>query len=216
MDLGDALVERASAETGLPRARIEGERARTVGQLKLFAEVVRRGEWLDLRIDPALPERKPLPRPDLRLRNIALGPGRCVRREQLPARLLGRRRRHRLGARGWLSRGGQGASGPSRNGRTRRPGAPGRGRVIRPARGRVLASLGRDRDRFGAGRQPAHQGGRVHGLARGRRGARAYRGRAARADPGLRRDEQHQPRLSPARCPVGARGRRSAASSSPR
>src|SRR3954468_11874346 len=74
MDLGDALVERACTETGLPRARIEGERARTVGQLKLFAEVVRGGEWLDLRIDPALPERKPLPRPDLRLRNIPLGP----------------------------------------------------------------------------------------------------------------------------------------------
>src|SRR3954451_9862000 len=74
MDLGDALVERASAETGLPRARIEGERARTISQLKLFADVVRQGEWLDLRIDPALPERKPLPRPDLRLRNIALGP----------------------------------------------------------------------------------------------------------------------------------------------
>src|SRR4051794_5200592 len=74
LDLGDALVERASAETGLPRARIEGERGRTIGQLKLFADVVRRGEWLDLRIDPALPERKPLPRPDLRLRNIPLGP----------------------------------------------------------------------------------------------------------------------------------------------
>lgn len=74
MELGDALVERASAETGLPRARIEGERARTVGQLRLFAEVVRRGEWLDLRIDHALPERKPLPRADLRLRNIPLGP----------------------------------------------------------------------------------------------------------------------------------------------
>src|SRR4051794_37308926 len=72
--IGDALIERASAETGLPRGRIEGERARTVGQLKLFADVVRRGEWLDLRIDPALPERKPLPRPDLRLRNIGLGP----------------------------------------------------------------------------------------------------------------------------------------------
>src|SRR5215213_11895893 len=74
LSLGDALVERATAETGLPRARIEGERGRTVGQLKLFADVVRRGEWLDLRIDPALPERKPLPRADLRLRNIALGP----------------------------------------------------------------------------------------------------------------------------------------------
>ena len=45
MQLGDALVERACAETGLPRGRIEGERARTVGQLKLFADVVRVGEW---------------------------------------------------------------------------------------------------------------------------------------------------------------------------
>src|SRR3954470_934397 len=74
LDIRGALIDRASAETGLPRGRIEGERARTVGQLKLFAEVVRRGEWLDLRIDHALPERKPLPRVDLRLRNIGLGP----------------------------------------------------------------------------------------------------------------------------------------------
>jgi len=72
--LGDALIERACAETGLPRARIEGERARTIGQLNLFAEEVRRGEWLDLRVDGALPDRRPLPRPDLRLRNIPLGP----------------------------------------------------------------------------------------------------------------------------------------------
>ena len=74
MDLGDALVERAVAESGLPRGRIEGERARTVGQLRLFAQVVRDGLWLDARIDPALPERKPLPRPDLRQRHIPLGP----------------------------------------------------------------------------------------------------------------------------------------------
>ena len=53
---------------------MEGERARTVGQLNLFADVVRQGEWLNLRIDPALPDRKPLPRPDMRLRNIPLGP----------------------------------------------------------------------------------------------------------------------------------------------
>jgi 2,5-dioxopentanoate dehydrogenase len=74
VELGEALVDRAMAETGLPRARVEGERARTVGQLRLFAEVVRSGAWLDLRIDHALPERKPLPRPDLRQRHIALGP----------------------------------------------------------------------------------------------------------------------------------------------
>lgn len=72
--LGDALVERAMAETGLPQARIEGERGRTCGQLRLFASVVRAGEWLDVRIDPALPDRQPMPRVDLRQRHVALGP----------------------------------------------------------------------------------------------------------------------------------------------
>jgi 2,5-dioxopentanoate dehydrogenase len=72
--LGDDLITRAMAETGLPRARIEGERGRTCGQLRLFASVVRAGEWLDVRIDPALPERAPMPRVDLRQRHIALGP----------------------------------------------------------------------------------------------------------------------------------------------
>ncbi len=74
MELGDALIERAMAETGLPRAQLEGERARTIGQLRLFADVVRSGEWLELRFDRALPDRKPLPRPDLRERHIPLGP----------------------------------------------------------------------------------------------------------------------------------------------
>ncbi|MFX1767133.1 aldehyde dehydrogenase (NADP(+)) [Paraburkholderia sp. A1RI-2L] len=72
--IGDALIERCMAETGLPRARLEGERGRTVTQLRLFAAVLRNGDCVDARIDPAQPERKPLPRVDLRLRNIALGP----------------------------------------------------------------------------------------------------------------------------------------------
>src|SRR3954451_8477135 len=74
LDLGDKLVDRATAETGLPRGRIEGERGRTVGQLRLFAGVVRDGEYLDLRHDSPQPDRKPLPRSDLRLRNVPLGP----------------------------------------------------------------------------------------------------------------------------------------------
>ncbi|MFP6561156.1 aldehyde dehydrogenase (NADP(+)) [Paraburkholderia sp. B3] len=74
LDLGDALIERCMTETGLPRARLEGERGRTVGQLRMFAQVVRDGDWLGVRIDPAQPERKPLPRVDLRLRHVALGP----------------------------------------------------------------------------------------------------------------------------------------------
>ena len=74
LDIGDDLIVRAMAETGLPRARLEGERGRTVGQLRLFAAVVRDGDFLDTRIDPAMPDRAPLPRPDLRLRKLPLGP----------------------------------------------------------------------------------------------------------------------------------------------
>ncbi len=72
--LGDELVERAMAESGLPRARIQGERGRTCGQLRTFARTVRAGEWLDVRVDTAQPARQPLPRADLRQRQVALGP----------------------------------------------------------------------------------------------------------------------------------------------
>ncbi|MBN2793228.1 MAG: aldehyde dehydrogenase (NADP(+)) [Desulfuromonadales bacterium] len=74
MALGELLVERAMAETGLPKARIEGERARTCGQLNLFADTILEGSFLDVRIDPAMPDRQPLPRPDLRYMNQAVGP----------------------------------------------------------------------------------------------------------------------------------------------
>ncbi|MBT2515698.1 aldehyde dehydrogenase (NADP(+)) [Arthrobacter sp. ISL-30] len=72
--IGDELVERASIETGLGIERLLGERARTTGQLRLFADVVRQGDFRGVRIDPALPERKPLPRADIRQRQIPLGP----------------------------------------------------------------------------------------------------------------------------------------------
>lgn len=72
--IGDQLIERAMAETGLPRARLEGERARTCNQLRLFAATIKAGEQNLPRIDLRLPERKPLPRPDLRQRKIPLGP----------------------------------------------------------------------------------------------------------------------------------------------
>jgi alpha-ketoglutaric semialdehyde dehydrogenase len=72
--LGDTLLQRAHAETGLPLARLTGERGRTCGQLRLFAQVVREGSWVDARIDPALPARQPLPRADLRRMLTALGP----------------------------------------------------------------------------------------------------------------------------------------------
>lgn len=72
--LGDVLVERAVAESGLDLDRLKGERARTTGQLKLFAEIVKEGSWVDARLDTPLPDRKPLPRPDLRRMLRPLGP----------------------------------------------------------------------------------------------------------------------------------------------
>jgi NADP-dependent aldehyde dehydrogenase len=72
--LGDRLIARAHQETGLPEARLTGERARTVQQLRLFAQVVREGSWVDARIDTALPDRRPGPKPDLRRMLIPLGP----------------------------------------------------------------------------------------------------------------------------------------------
>ncbi|MGJ7516767.1 aldehyde dehydrogenase (NADP(+)) [Pseudomonas baetica] len=72
--LGDELIERAVAETGLPRPRIQGERGRTCQQLRTLARTVRAGEWLDVRVDHAQPQRQPLPRSDLRQRQIPLGP----------------------------------------------------------------------------------------------------------------------------------------------
>jgi NADP-dependent aldehyde dehydrogenase len=72
--LGEELIARAYAETGLPKARLTGERARTVGQLKMFAQVAREGSWVDARIDHAIPDRTPVPKPDLRRMLIPLGP----------------------------------------------------------------------------------------------------------------------------------------------
>jgi alpha-ketoglutaric semialdehyde dehydrogenase len=71
--IGSALIDRAMQETGLPQARLEGERGRTVGQLRLFAKVVRDGNFLTATLDSALPDRAP-PRPDLRMCKIGVGP----------------------------------------------------------------------------------------------------------------------------------------------
>lgn len=74
MALGDVLVERVTAETGYGQARVEGERARTCNQLRLFADYVEHGEHFDARIDTAQPDRTPLPKADIRSVNHALGP----------------------------------------------------------------------------------------------------------------------------------------------
>jgi 2,5-dioxopentanoate dehydrogenase len=72
--LGDRLLERAGAETGFPSARLESERARTVSQILLFAALIEEGSWVGARIDRAVPDRKPQPRPDIRRMLVPLGP----------------------------------------------------------------------------------------------------------------------------------------------
>ncbi|TVQ02060.1 MAG: aldehyde dehydrogenase (NADP(+)) [Balneolaceae bacterium] len=74
LNFGDELIQRCMLETALPEARLTGERGRTVNQLKLFADVVREGSWVDARIDTAIPGRQPVPKPDLRYMQIPLGP----------------------------------------------------------------------------------------------------------------------------------------------
>lgn len=72
--LGDELINHCMQETALPAARLNGERMRTVNQLKLFASVVRDGSWVDARIDTAIPDRQPLPKSDIRQLQVPLGP----------------------------------------------------------------------------------------------------------------------------------------------
>lgn len=72
--LGDTLIERASLETSLPNTRFIGERARTCGQLRMFADLLDQGSWVDARIDHAIPDREPIPKPDVRSMLKPVGP----------------------------------------------------------------------------------------------------------------------------------------------
>ena len=71
---GDEITLIGTKETGLPEARLVGERGRTVGQLRLFADHIESGDYLDRRFDKALPDRAPLPRPDLKMVQRPIGP----------------------------------------------------------------------------------------------------------------------------------------------
>jgi alpha-ketoglutaric semialdehyde dehydrogenase len=72
--LGDTLIERYTAESGLPAGRAQGERGRTIGQLRLFAQLLKDGSWVNAIIDTAQPDRQPLPKPDIRAMERPLGP----------------------------------------------------------------------------------------------------------------------------------------------
>ena len=71
---GDAITEIGVQESGLPEGRLQGERGRTVGQLRLFATHIESGDYLDRRHDEALPDRAPVPRPELYMMQRPIGP----------------------------------------------------------------------------------------------------------------------------------------------
>lgn len=72
--IADDIIERAGRETALPKGRLQAETARTCGQLRLFAQLAEQGSWVNARIDLADPNRKPVPKPDLRSMLRPLGP----------------------------------------------------------------------------------------------------------------------------------------------
>jgi alpha-ketoglutaric semialdehyde dehydrogenase len=72
--IGDDLLTAANIETALPVERLAGERARTIGQMRMFADLIREGSWVEARIDRANPDRKPAPKPDIRRMLIPIGP----------------------------------------------------------------------------------------------------------------------------------------------
>ncbi len=142
------VIERGVQETALPQARLQGETARTCAQLRLFAQVAEEGSWVDARIDRADPGRKPASKPDIRSHAASAGPGRSVRRQQLPAGLLGCRRRYRFGAGGRKYRHCESACGPSRHQRTCGTRGSGKRSRVRPAGRRFLASVWQRRHRL--------------------------------------------------------------------
>ncbi|MGI9546902.1 MAG: aldehyde dehydrogenase (NADP(+)), partial [Flavobacteriaceae bacterium] len=73
-NLGDELLETFVTESGLPKGRAEGERGRTIFQLRSMAELLMEGSWVEAIIDTAVPDRKPIPKPDLRKMLIPIGP----------------------------------------------------------------------------------------------------------------------------------------------
>jgi hypothetical protein len=166
MTLGDELIARSHAETGLPEARLIGERARTVAQLRLFAQVAREGSWVDARIDHAIPDRQPAPKPDLRRMLIPIGPVVVFGSSNFPLAFSGRRRRYRLGFGDGQPRHRQSAQWAPRHVRTGRRRDLSRGRGERTASGCFLnVARGRQSYRGAVGPTPKSKGRWVHRLS---------------------------------------------------
>ena len=190
------IVERAAQETALPVARLQGETARTCHQLRLFAQVAEEGSWVNARIDHADPERKPIPKPDIRSLMRPLGPGGGIRREQFSAGILRRRRRHGVGPGGRKHGDREGTCGSSRHQRIGRPRAPGEHSRMRHAGGCLLAVVRTwfaDRNRSDETSPGASR--RFHRIAHGRANSDGRGCLSPGTNSFLRRDEQYESSL---------------------
>ena len=136
-----AIIHRANLETALPEGRLQGELARTCNQLRVFAQLIEEGSWVDARIDNANPDRKPLPKPDIRSMHKPLGPVAVFGASNFPPGLLGGWRRHRLRPRRRLSGHRQSPSRASWNQRPGRPCHPRKRQSLWPARRRLFHAL---------------------------------------------------------------------------
>ena len=199
-NLGSVLVERVNAETGIPAPRVQGELARTTGQLRLFASVVREGSWTGARLDTADPDRSPLPKPDLRQRKVPLGPVAVFAASNFPLAfsVAGGDTASALAAGAPVIVKAHSAH-PGNLG-AGRPRHPEGGPSPRPARGHLLAVVRRRPRRRASRWSPIRgSGGRVHRIPAG--GSRVDRGRRRPpgSDPGLRGDVEHQPGIRAAR-----------------
>ena len=181
------LAAIADTETALGGERLTGEVARTTGQLRLFAAVLRDGGYADVGRHPG-PGRRAGPAPD----RPAGRPGGRVRGVELPVRVLRGRRRHRLGAGRGLPGGGEGARGtPGHLRRDRRD--RGRGAGVRRGPGWDVRPDPRRAGRAEAAPAPGHRRGRVHRVDRRRAGPGQDRRRAPGSHPVLRRARLGQP-----------------------
>lgn len=68
------LIAVCHRETQLPEGRLQGEIDRTINQIKLFAGLLEEGSWVNAIIDTAVPDRTPVPKPDIRQLQRPIGP----------------------------------------------------------------------------------------------------------------------------------------------
>lgn len=193
--IASEVIERAGQETALSQARLQGETARTCGQLRLFAQVAEEGSWVAARIDRADPERKPAAKPDLRSMLRPLGPVVVFGASNFPLAfsVAGGDTASALAA-GSGNR--ESTCGPSRHQRTGGTRGARKRTGMRSAGGSILRLVWQwRRDRHRVDEASTGESRRLHRIAHRRKNFDGRGSIPPRADSILRGNEQHEPRL---------------------